>query len=113
MKASQLLLSARSCRTYPQPLLSLALDRTYSAATCVYPTQGAVRLRPSNRAIKTSYSLNTYNQLVSRRHNSTMNTQELRHFLADSPPSTVNLEIKKHFEALDTKQQIYAHYISR
>jgi dipeptidyl-peptidase-3 len=42
-----------------------------------------------------------------------MNTQELKNFLADSPPSTVNLEIKKHFEALDDKQKRYAHYISR
>ncbi|PMD48553.1 putative dipeptidyl peptidase 3 [Hyaloscypha variabilis F] len=42
-----------------------------------------------------------------------MNAQELKNFLADSPPSTVNLEIKKHFEALTDQQRRYAHYISR
>jgi hypothetical protein len=42
-----------------------------------------------------------------------MNTQELKNFLADSPPSAVNLVIKKHFDALDDKQKRYAHYISR
>lgn len=42
-----------------------------------------------------------------------MNAQELKHFLADSPPSTVNLEIKKHFDALTDQQARYAHFISR
>jgi dipeptidyl-peptidase-3 len=42
-----------------------------------------------------------------------MNAQELKNFLADSPPSTVNLKIKKHFEALTDQQARYAHYISR
>jgi dipeptidyl-peptidase-3 len=42
-----------------------------------------------------------------------MNAQELKNFLADSPPSTVNLEIKKHFDALSDQQRRYAHYISR
>jgi hypothetical protein len=42
-----------------------------------------------------------------------MNAQELKNFLADSPPSTVNLEIKKHFDALTDQQARYAHYISR
>ncbi|PMD17494.1 putative dipeptidyl peptidase 3 [Hyaloscypha hepaticicola] len=42
-----------------------------------------------------------------------MNARDLKHFLADSPPSTVNLEIKKHFDALTDQQARYAHYISR
>lgn len=42
-----------------------------------------------------------------------MNAQELKNFLADSPPSTVNLVIKKHFEALTDQQKRYAHYISK
>lgn len=42
-----------------------------------------------------------------------MNTQELKNFLTDSPPSTVNLVIKKHFEALTDKQARYAHFISK
>jgi len=42
-----------------------------------------------------------------------MDTQQLKNFLADSPPSTVNLVIRPHFEALDDKQKRYAHFISR
>ncbi|KAH6678333.1 putative dipeptidyl peptidase 3 [Halenospora varia] len=42
-----------------------------------------------------------------------MNTAELKNFLADSPPSTVNLVIKKHFDALTDQQARYAHYISK
>jgi len=43
----------------------------------------------------------------------TMNAQELKNFLADSPPTIVNLEIRKHFEALTDQQARYAHYLSR
>ena len=34
-------------------------------------------------------------------------------YLADDPPTIVPLAIKPHFEALDDKQKLYAHYISR
>jgi hypothetical protein len=54
-----------------------------------------------------------FRRLASVRRHITMNAQELKHFLADSPPSTVNLEIKKHFDALTDQQARYAHYISR
>ncbi len=43
----------------------------------------------------------------------TMNAQELANFLADTPPSVVNLEIAKHFEALSDKQKRYSHFISK
>jgi dipeptidyl-peptidase-3 len=37
-----------------------------------------------------------------------------KHYLADSPPSVVRLEIKPHFEALkDDKIKRYAHFMSR
>jgi dipeptidyl-peptidase-3 len=52
-------------------------------------------------------------RLSSIQQHFTMNAQELKNFLADSPPSAVNLVIKKHFEALDEQQKRYAHYISR
>jgi len=42
-----------------------------------------------------------------------MNAKELNPYLADSPPSVVRLEIKKHFDSLSEKQQRYAHFISR
>ncbi len=52
-------------------------------------------------------------RLSSIQRHFTMNAQELKNFLADSPPSTVNLEIKKHFDALTDQQARYAHFISR
>jgi dipeptidyl-peptidase III len=42
-----------------------------------------------------------------------MLAKDLTNFLADSPPSTVRLEIKKHFLALSEKEKRYAHFISR
>ncbi len=42
-----------------------------------------------------------------------MNTEDLKHYLADAPPTVVRLEIEKHFEALTDKQKRYAHYISK
>ncbi|ORY66360.1 peptidase family M49 [Pseudomassariella vexata] len=42
-----------------------------------------------------------------------MNTEDLKHYLADEPPSVVQLEIEKHFDALSDKQKRYAHFISR
>jgi hypothetical protein len=53
------------------------------------------------------------NRLSSIHRHFTMNTQELKNFLADSPTSTVNLVIKKHFDALTDQQARYAQYISR
>jgi dipeptidyl-peptidase-3 len=53
------------------------------------------------------------NRLTVIHRHFTMNSQELENFLADSPPTTVNLVIKKHFEALDDQQKRYAHYISK
>jgi dipeptidyl-peptidase-3 len=42
-----------------------------------------------------------------------MSADDLKHFLADAPPSVVRLEIEKHFDALSDKQKRYAHFISR
>ena len=42
-----------------------------------------------------------------------MDAQELKHFLADQPPSVVRLEIEKHFDALNDKRKRYAHFISK
>ncbi|KAF2463308.1 dipeptidyl-peptidase III [Lindgomyces ingoldianus] len=41
-----------------------------------------------------------------------MNTESLKQYLADSPPTIVPLSIKPHFEALGEKEKLYAHYIS-
>lgn len=42
-----------------------------------------------------------------------MNAQDLKHYLADAPPSVVRLEIETHFDPLSDKQKRYAHFISR
>jgi len=36
-----------------------------------------------------------------------------RQYFADDPPTVVPLAIKPHFEALNDKEQKYAHFISR
>lgn len=38
---------------------------------------------------------------------------DLSHYLADSPPTVVKLEIKPHFEALNKQEKQYAHHLSR
>jgi hypothetical protein len=53
------------------------------------------------------------NRLAGIQRHFRMDANELKNFLADSPPTTVNLVIKKHFEALTDQQARYAHYISR
>ncbi|KAF2189475.1 dipeptidyl-peptidase III [Zopfia rhizophila CBS 207.26] len=42
-----------------------------------------------------------------------MDTESLRQYLADNPPTIVPLSIKPHFEALKEKEKLYAHYISK
>lgn len=42
-----------------------------------------------------------------------MDAQDLKHYLADAPPSVVRLEIEPHFDPLSDKQKRYAHFISR
>lgn len=41
-----------------------------------------------------------------------MDKDQLKHYLADSPPLVVPLKIKPHFDALSDKEKLYAHYIS-
>ncbi|UKZ53764.1 hypothetical protein TrVGV298_007563 [Trichoderma virens] len=42
-----------------------------------------------------------------------MKPEELKHYLADQPPSVVRLEIEKHFALLTDQQKRYAHFISK
>lgn len=42
-----------------------------------------------------------------------MKPEELKHYLADQPPTVVRLEIEKHFSLLSEKQKRYAHFISK
>jgi hypothetical protein len=82
----------------------------YSPALSGHPSS-AYRQTPPRHVMLTSVS--PANRLSTIQRHLKMNAQELKNFLADSPPSTVNLEIKKHFEALTDQQRRYAHYISR
>lgn len=88
-------------RGCPCIILSLALS----------PSFAEHRQTPLQRPMPAAPS--PFNRLASIQRHLTMNAQELKHFLADSPPTTVNLEIKKHFDALTDQQARYAHYISR
>jgi dipeptidyl-peptidase-3 len=46
--------------------------------------------------------------------NTMMDDKTKQHYLADSPPTVVRLEIKSHFDSLkDAKLRKYAHYLSR
>lgn len=42
-----------------------------------------------------------------------METEALKQYLADSPPTVVVLPIKPHFEALTDREKRYAHHLSR
>lgn len=42
-----------------------------------------------------------------------MKPEELKHYLADQPPTVVRLEIEKHFDLLSEQQKRYAHFISK
>lgn len=53
------------------------------------------------------------------RHSSTksnmsasIDSETLKQYLADSPPTIVPLAIKPHFEALSDKEKLYAHHVS-
>lgn len=61
-----------------------------------------------------AYSVNSLPPSTTRFHHTiTMDAQDLKHYLADAPPSVVRLEIEKHFDPLSDKQKRYAHFISR
>ena len=42
-----------------------------------------------------------------------MDAATLKQYLADDPPTVVNLACRPHFEALSLQEKRYAHYISR
>ncbi|KAJ4296696.1 hypothetical protein N0V90_006744 [Kalmusia sp. IMI 367209] len=42
----------------------------------------------------------------------TVDSETLKQYLADDPPTVVNLAIKPHFEALSDKEKLYAHHLS-
>ena len=41
-----------------------------------------------------------------------IDSETLKQYLADDPPTVVNLAIKPHFEALTDKEKLYAHHLS-
>ena len=95
--------------------------RQLSLALILQPPSPYIRrssvtnISTTRRMLSSSTSASLLNRLVSIRNHLAvaMNATEIKHFLADSPPSTVNLVIKKHFDALSDKEKRYAHYISK
>lgn len=41
-----------------------------------------------------------------------LDADKVNFYLADEPPTVVQLKIKPHFEALSEQEKLYAHYIS-
>lgn len=95
----------RHCSLLPRKTKACRRHRTTSDLYSSYKSR--------QRSYQTITSTSTITQNGRLRRNNTMDTQELVHFLADSPPSCVRLEIAPHFKALSDQQKRYAHYISR
>ncbi|KFY21608.1 hypothetical protein V493_07266 [Pseudogymnoascus sp. VKM F-4281 (FW-2241)] len=119
-------------RSFPRnlsgaPRVSLALHKSTLLSPPTTPLSRSFIVNSSSNTLK--YSTNTipsqrprlrpqsqlclHQQQVHQHHTGTMDAAELANYLADSPPTVVPLEIKKHFEALTPRQKRYAHYISK
>ena len=91
----------------------------YSTTACqnrrVTPSPRHLMHKTPPTALHSSSSLKSIplNRLASIQRHFTMDTNELKNFLADSPPVTVNLIIKPHWDALTETQKSYAHFISK
>lgn len=66
----------------------------------------------SLRPAVASCSLHSYINNRTLKMSTSIDSQTLKQYLADSPPSVVPLAIKPHFEALSDKEKLYAHHIS-
>lgn len=58
-------------------------------------------------------SIFTQHLQIATMHEQAMDQATLKQYLADDPPTIVPLSIKPHFEALNEREQKYAHFISR
>jgi hypothetical protein len=80
--------------------------------------EGATTPRPRYRARISSPPLHL--ELVRRlsaptttsNMSATIESETLKQYLADSPPTIVPLTIKPHFDALSDKEKLYAHHLS-
>lgn len=102
------LLPRSSSHHHHYSLLSLlsSSKRSCSTSTTTFPN--------SNSNYGNSSS-NAHNAPIAVRSDSLdMDAQTKQHYLADSPPTVVKLEIKSHFDNLkDEKLRKYAHFLSR
>ena len=108
-----------------QPPLRGALRRFPSAQRFVLPHRPSSllplrhRLPPLHLTRCSSSSVantlpSSSDSLIHPPHRATMDAQVKQHYLADSPPTVVRLEVKSHFDNLtDPKLRKYAHYLSR
>ena len=73
-----------------------------------------LRALPLNRCSRLSVPHSKQFTFFSTTTTLAMDDNVKKHYLADSPPTVVRLEIKPHFESLqDEKLRKYAHYMSR
>lgn len=98
--------------TFPRSLLRQGLSRSRLFITTAGSFSPATRLTATASQPK---RIQNKHHLWARFYAtpSKMHADDLKHYLADSPPSIVRLEIEKHFEALSDKQKRYAHFISQ
>jgi dipeptidyl-peptidase-3 len=57
-------------------------------------------------------SLHYTSHLLIASMTASIDSETLKQYLADSPPTVVPLTIKPHFEALTDKEKLYAHHLS-
>lgn len=110
MRMSRCMLETKSTR-----LLSSHWPRarTFLSLALACPSARSTSKNPSSalrRDMLRSFS-SPFKRLSSIQRHLKMNAQELKNFLADSPPSTVNLVIKKHFDALTDQQARYGKHL--
>jgi hypothetical protein len=113
------------CRSGGFPFKAAAAPRirnipllAYSTTACqrrVTPSSPRHLMHKTPNPLHSSSSLKSIplNRLAVIQRHFTMDTNELKNFLADSPPVTVNLIIKPHWDALTESQKSYAHFISK
>lgn len=100
------MLALRALRRLPSGPCSVSLHRP---SDCL-PLR---RLSPL-RHIRRASSPPNHNSSINPRNDPIMDASIKQHYLADSPPTVVRLEVKSHFESLkDAKLRKYAHYMSR
>jgi hypothetical protein len=110
----------RSCRYFARPGLFCQPRGTSSDAKLPRAyVRTAATPRPRCRARSPPLHLELFRRSSTTTTTTTttnmsakIDSETLKQYLADSPPSVVPLAIKPHFDALTDKEKLYAHHLS-